>query len=444
MSSDEILRISMREVDRLKVIHQALEGKLLQREAAEQLDLSRRQVIRLCHEIRLKGNRGIIHGLRGRPSNHQLQPGLLDRALKIIKTKYHDFGPTFANEKLGEKHGIDISTVALRRGMIGAGIWRPKRYKLAHRAWRPRRSCVGELSQLDGSPHDWFEGRGPRCVLMAFVDDADSELKEAEFVESEDTLTLMRLTREYLRRRGRPLAYYVDKHSIYKTTRDANIDEQLRDEQPITQFTRAMGELGIEVICAHSPQAKGRVERCFKTHQDRLVKELRLAGISNIKDANSFLRRTYIRDHNKRFGVEPANRTNAHRRLLPGHKLDQILSLRTGRTVFNDYTVRYKNRFFQILKHQQVRVKPGDKPQVEIRLDGSTHLRFKDAYLNFKPIAKRPYKPFLKAQPSRRDQLHGYVPKGVGSKPAKDHPWRRAFSDGAYRVSLPTGSLKGL
>ena len=262
----------------------------------------------------------------------------------------------------------------------------------------------------------------------------------AEFVKAEDTLNLMRLTRDYLRRHGRPLAFYVDRHSIYKINRDASLDEQMRDEQPATQFKRAMEELGITVICANSPQAKGRVERCFKTHQDRLVKELRLVGACTMEQGNAFLRKTYIREHNKRFSVEPINKTDAHRRLLPQHRLDRILSLRTERTVFNDYTIRYKNRFFQLLKHQPVRVAPGDKLYFEMRLDNSIHLRFKDVYLNYKPIPKRPYKPFLAAQPSRAKQYDDPRTKGVGSKPAKDHPWRRFFAQRPYRSHIPLES----
>jgi hypothetical protein len=262
------------------------------------------------------------------------------------------------------------------------------------------------------------------------------------FAKSEDTLTLMRLAQAYLRRYGRPQAFYVDKDSIYKVNRQADVDEQLRDEQPMTQFTRAMNELGIEVICAHSPQAKGRVERGFKTHQHRLVLELRLAGASGMEDGNRFLDQGYFDNHNARFAVEAANATDAHRKLLPGHRLEEILSLRTPRTIFNDYTLRHANKFFQVLEHQPVRVKPGDRVHVEVRLDGSMHLRFQEAYLNFKPIEKRPYRPFLQAHPSAVKQRKDYS-KGVGSIPAKDHPWRRFFIHGPHRVALPPLTQRG-
>ena len=425
----------MREIDRLRVIRDVLDKRILQRDAAEQIHRSTRQVRRLCRRVAAQGTRGIRHGLRGRPSNHQLATGLRERALKLVAAHYHDFGPTFANEKLMERHGIELSTFALRRGMVKEGLWRPKRHKPFHRDWRPRRSCLGELVQADGSEHDWFEGRGPRCSLIIFVDDATSKILLGRFAKAEDTLTLMTLAQAYLRRHGRPHAFYVDKDSIYKINRQADIDEQLRDEQPMTQFTRAMKELGIEVICAHSPQAKGRVERDFKTLQHRLVRELRLAGACNMEDGNRFLDQGYFDDHNARFSVEAANATDAHRKLLSEHRLNEILSLRSNRTVFNDYTIRYINQFFQVLEHQPVLVRPGDRVQVETRMDGTIHLRFKDAYLNFKPIDKRPYRPFLQAQPSAAKQRKDDS-KGVGSIPAKNHPWRRFFI-GPHRVALP-------
>jgi hypothetical protein len=420
MESEGLLTMSMREADRLKVIHEVLAGKLKQGQAGREIKRSRRQVIRLCKRVRQEGHRGIIHGLRGRPSNHQLKPGLLREALALVKVKYEDFGPTFANEKLQKLHGIEISTTALRRGMIEDGIWKAKKPQPKHRVWRKRRDCVGMLVQLDGSDHEWLEGRGPRCVLIVYIDDATSRILYAEFVHVEDTLTLMRTTKTYLLRYGRPIAYYVDKDSIYKVNRQATIEEELQDLDAITQFTRAMEELNIEVIPANSPQAKGRVERGFLTHQDRLVKELRLASISNIEAANKFLWEVYIPDHNARCTVDPANHTDAHRPLLKSHRLDEILSLRTERSVFNDFTLRFQNRFFQVLPDQPVRIRPKSKVLVEIRLDGSTHLRFKDQYLRFKPIAKRPYKPFY----ATRKATMATAKRPKSCKPGRRHPWR--------------------
>jgi hypothetical protein len=284
------------------------------------------------------------------------------------------------------------------------------------------------LIQLDGSDHDWFEGRGPRCALIIYIDDASSQVLYGEFVDVEDTLTLMRTTRTYLERWGRPVAFYVDKDGIYKINRQASIDEELRDEYAMTQFTRAMDELGVDVICAHSPQAKGRVERGFDTHQDRLVKELRLRGISNKEQANRYLWDEYIPEHNARYAVEPANASNVHRPLLPSHNLDEILSLRTERTVAKDFTVRFQNRYLQILAEQPAHVRPGDKVLVEIRKDGSTHLKFKDCYLGFKTFEKRPRRPLERPQPSLRAHALRKHPR-----PTAEHPWRRYGA----RVSEP-------
>jgi hypothetical protein len=228
----------------------------------------------------------------------------------------------------------------------------------------------------------------------------------------EDTLTLLATTGAYLGRHGRPFAFYVDKDSIYKVNRQATVEEELRDLHPITQFTRAMKELGVEVITANSPQAKGRVERSFGTHQDRLVKELRLAGISDKETANQFLWNTYLPAHNARFAVAPANTTDAHRPVLKTHRLEEILSVRTQRTLANDYTLRFQNHLFQILLDQPIRVRPNAKILVEVRLDGSTHLRFKDHYLNFTPLSQKPYKPLAlpKPPPQRPAARHNGPP----------------------------------
>lgn len=434
---EEVLEMSQQEVNRHHVIRSVLEGRATQAQAGKTLGLTPRQVRRLCVRVRQKGARGVIHGLRGRPSNHQLDRDIVERALCALhEPLWEGFGPTFARDKLNELHGLTLSDWTVRQLMTQAGLWQPGKQAPRHRAWRERRACVGMLVQLDGSDHDWFEGRGPRCVLIIYIDDATSQILYGEFVKVEDTLTLMRTTQSYLRRHGRPVAFYVDKDSIYKINRPAKYESLELGEQPMTQFTRAMSELGVEVIPADSPQAKGRVERGFDTHQDRLVKELRLRGISTMRDANILLWERYILGHNQRYAVAATNPANAHRSLLATHRLEQILSLREERTLMNDYTVRHNNKFYQILERQIVRIKPGDKLEVEQRLDGSTHLRFEGSYLNFKPLAARPYRPLLEAQPSRLEQMHGYVP---GSKPAKEHPWRQTgyFRKGPYRVGLP-------
>ena len=430
---EEPLTMTTRDLDRLKVIHQVLQHKLTWPQAAAQLARSVRQIGRLCARVRTEGHKGILHRLRGRRSNHQLAPGRLARALALVRRHYPDFGPTFATEKLRERHRLVLSPWTLRQGMIRAGLWRPRHRKAPHRAWRPRRACIGELVQLDGSDHAWFEARGPRCVLLSYVDDATSRGLYGEFVAVEDTWTLLRTTEAYLQRYGRPVAFYVDKDSIYRVNRQATIEEQLQDTAPLTQFTRAMTELGITVIPAHSPQAKGRVERSFDTHQDRLVKELRLAKISDRETATRFLRARYLPVHNRHYAIEPANPTDAHRPLLPTHDLDAILSIQTIRTVDHDFTVRLQNRFFQLEPEQPVRLRPGDTILIEQRLDGTVHLRAKGRYLACRTIPKASTR-----RPPPKPRLGWHGPRGL-SRPPQTHPWREPWSSTMRRRQSAEG-----
>jgi hypothetical protein len=389
---NERLNMSNGDIDRLRTVRDIIDGKLKWGEAAEILKVSERQVARLCVRVRKEGNRGILHGLCGRPSNHRLNEELLGQALSALHSpRWEKFGPTFAQEKLDELCGIELGVSTVRNLMIAVALWEAGRRGARHRAWRERRPCVGMLTQLDGSPHDWFEGRGPRCTLIDYIDDAASRVLHLEFVDEEDTLALMSTAKTYLRRWGRPGALYVDKDSIYNVNRPANIEEQLSGKDPITQFTRAMGELGIEVILAGSPQAKGRVERGFKTHQDRLVKELRLAGISMKEAANKFLREVYIPKHNRLFAVEPAKPIDVHKPLLPSHDLDAILAIHEDRQVHNDSIVRYDNRFLLLAQGHGLR--PRTKVVVEERLDGTLRIEHKGRYLPFKQVQVRPHLP---------------------------------------------------
>jgi hypothetical protein len=430
--------MSNKELDRLKVIHSVIENRLTWDEAAAQLGLCNRQIGRICVRVREEGNKGIIHRLRGKPSNHLLDPVTVNLATTIIKERYADFGPTFANEKLSEDHKIDISTSSLRKAMIEAHIWKSRKSRSTHRQWRERRACIGELIQLDGSEHPWFEERGPRCALLIYIDDASSKIIHGEFVAVENTFFLLSATKDYLLANGRPVAFYVDKDSIYKINRQATIEEQLRDDLPITQFTRAMNELNVTMIFAETPQAKGRVERSFDTHQDRLVKELRLANISDMKNANIFLQNIYIPKHNSKFAVEPRSNCNAHRPLLKSHDLDDILSVKIERTIFNDYTVRLKNTFLQVLKDQIIRPRPKSKVIAQIRLDNSIHLFFKGVELLFKTLPARPYKPYYAARPSALKK----EPPVQHKKPAKPiNYFGRYFPSTTKRLQNPTSSL---
>jgi len=430
----EGLFMANRDIDRLRTIHDVLHGKLSQVEAADTLHLTDRQVRRLCGRVHDEGNRGIIHKLRGRPSNHQLDGELLGKALSALHhPKWEGFGPTYAADKLDEYYAIVLSPWTVRRLMLLTELWRTRRPRPQHRSWRPRRARVGMLVQLDGSPHDWFEGRGPRCVLLIFIDDATSRILWGEFVPVESTDTLMRAVRAFLRRYGRPVAFYVDKGSIYKVNRQAAVEEQLNDADPVTQFTRAMHELGIEVIFANSPQAKGRVERGFRTHQDRLIKDFRLQNICTIEAANRFLRDEYIPDHNARCAVEPAEAADAHRPLLPTHDLDAILSHQEDRNIQDDYTVRYGNRFFQLEEGQSIRRKTD--VTIQERLDGSLHIVYKGRYLDFHQVPGRPYRP-EQVRRARRAAVAAILPRTR----RRPDPFFATFSLASSEPTMPPAS----
>lgn len=414
------LNMSMHERDKLHAISNFLEGRITQAEVAKILRRSERHVRRLCAQVRQKGDRGIVHGLRGLPSNNRLDEEFLGQALSALHNpKWKGFGPTFAQEKLEKLHGIMLGTETVRKLMILTNLWEARRRGVTHRAWRERRACVGMLVQLDGSPHDWFEGRGPWCVLIIYIDDATSKILYGEFVHVEDTRTLMRTTKTYIERWGRPVAYYVDKDSIYTINRQAAVEEDLRDEQPMTQFTRAMSELGIEVILADTPQAKGRVERGFLTHQDRLVKELRLAGISTMEQANEFLWKVYIPDHNHRCSIDPAEPVDVHKSLLPGHDLAASLSIQIQRQIQNDFTIQHRKRFFQLEENQPVRLRRKSEITVQERLDGTMRLVFRNQYLKFHTIEKRPGRPVAARKLVGTDSVSRRP-----YKPAWNHPWR--------------------
>jgi len=416
----EIIRLTHSEIDRVSVIHQVIARKLTVPHAAALLHLSPRQVQRLCRRLETRGPAGLAHQLRGRPSNHHVPQEVKEQALALIRAHYSDFGPTFATEKLAT-HGIQIGTETVRRLMTAQGVWTPHARKPRHRAWRERRACYGELIQADGSHHRWFEDRAPACVLIAFIDDATSKVPYALFTDSESTEALMQATWAYVEQEGRPMALYVDKDSIFITTRrEPTIEEQLRDRQPETQYARALGELEIEILHAHSPQAKGRIERLFGTFQNRLVKELRLKGISTCNAANQFLWDTYLTLHNQRFAVPPTSPTNVHRPLLPTHHLPAIFSIQEVRRVRRDFTLQWQGQWLQLEKDQPVPVFPNTEVLVEQRLDHSLYLRVKGQYLRFHLLPARPSVPTPPPTP-RISKL----PRRSRYKPPPDHPWRK-------------------
>jgi hypothetical protein len=424
----ERLDMSKGERDRLHAIRNVLDGIITQVEAAEIIRRCTRQVSRLCALVRDKGDAALVHGLRGRPSNHRRDEDLLGQALSALHDPIWDgFGPAFASEQLGGLHSIRLSINTVRKLMLLTGLWQAGRRRTKHRAWRPRRPRVGMLTQLDGSPHRWLEDRGPELVLIIYIDDATSRILYGEFVDVEDTLTLMRTTAAYLRRRGRPVAFYVDKDSIYTINRPDSAETSLHEADPITQFKRAMVELGIEVILANSPQAKGRVERGFRTHQDRLIKELRLAGISTKEEANKFLLEVYIPRHNRRYAVEPAEVVDVHRPLLPSHNLGAILSIQKDRQVHQDSIVRIDNRFL-LLEHGHG-LRPKTKVIVQERVDGTLRITHRGRYLAFKQVPARPYVP---------EQLRRAAPRLPVLQPSPIGMPRNPFAGVVVGSSNPT------
>ena len=335
---EERIELSARERERLKILHEVEQGHLRQIDAADRLRLSDRQVRRLLGRLRDAGDRGLVHRLRGRPSNRKIPEDLQQRSLRRLRLPaYRGFGPTLAAEHLA-RHGLAVSRETLRKWMNAAGLRRHAAgtVKPVH-VWRPRRAAFGELVMMDSSPFRWLEERGPACQLIALIDDASSRVW-GRFARHDSSEENLRTLGGWLERYGRPLALYTDKNGLFVTSRPVQWQEQLHDTPPRTQFGRALAELDIEWIAAHSPQAKGRIERLFKTLQDRLVKEMRVAEIATLEQANRFLEITFWPDWSQRFAVEPAQRSDAHRSLQREQRLEQILSVRVARIVASDHT----------------------------------------------------------------------------------------------------------
>lgn len=409
--------MSKKEIDRYDVISRAIRRELTAQKAGDLLGLSRRQVKRLKKKVRATGPDGLIHKNRGKPGNRRLPEKERKKIITLLRKKYPDFGPTFASEKLNEIHKIDRDPKTIRSIQISEGLWsvRKGRKKEEHREWRKRKDCFGEMLQFDGSYHDWFEGRGDtdKQCLLAAIDDATGTVVQATFAEHEGVLPVMRFWKEYVCSNGKPRSMYLDKFSTYK------VNHKIAQEDPDvkTQFQRACNQLGIEPIFANSPQAKGRIERLFDTFQDRLVKELRLAGISNPSDANRFLE-SYLPKFNTRFSVEPASKVHLHKPLTADEKknLDSILSRHTGRTVQNDFTFAFNNRWYQVLATQAVAVRKKDVVIVEERTDGTIHIRLRGTELNYE---------ILPARPKRQAVMSWTLAlASTAHTPSLDHPWR--------------------
>jgi len=388
-----MLVLSTKDRDRLKVLHEVKRKHLTQRAAARQLGISDRWVRKLLVRVRKGGDGGIVHRGRGRRSNRRLPESLRTQTLKLVQAKYRDFGPTLACEYLAKDHQVEVSKETLRQWLIGAGLRRVKRRKAEEvHVWRPRRSCRGELVQWDTSEHDWLEGRGPRLYLVAMIDDATSQAY-ARFVGHDSTEENLRVLWEYLKRWGRPVEFYTDKSSLFTVNAPAPeaADEAVKEE--LTQIGRALQELGIGWIAAHSPQAKGRIERFFGTAQDRLVKGLRLAQASSLEAANTYLEQEYLPLWNQGFTVVAANQTDAHRRLSREQDLPAILSHVEERVVTPDYTIRYQGKIYQIGRSDIRAGLRGGRVRVEQRLDGSLAVKFREHYVSTAECQPRPKTP---------------------------------------------------
>jgi transposase-like protein len=401
--------MSVKELRRVPVIHQTMEKKLTQIKAGALLGLTARHVRRLLQRVRQEGDRGLVHRGRGKPSNRRLPEQGKARVLRLYAQRYGDFGPTLAVEQLAERHGMVVSAETLRGWLLAKGVTHFQRRKRPHRAWRERKAHVGELVQLDGSHHDWFEGRGPRCVLMAYIDDASSRVF-ARFYAYEGTISAMDSFTRYVTRHGIPLAIYADKHTTYQSPAPPTVEEQLAGVTPRSQFGRALEELGVELIPAHSPQAKGRVERLFKTVQDRLVKELRLAGIATIEAANQFVEE-WLPLFNRRFTVQPAQAADLHRPRPAGLALDRMLCLKTTRCLRKDFTIVHQRGLYQI--HETIRA---SHVLVEERVDGTMRITHQGRTLGFHAITSRP----MKAAAAKN--VHS---SRCPVTPRPDHPWRK-------------------
>jgi len=413
----EFITMSEKELDRLKVMQQLESKQLRQKEAAQMLRLSIRQVKRIWRRYKLEGARGLISRHRGQLSNNRMHDEKQRLITTLLYAHYHDFGPTLAQEKLTETHHIRVSVETIRKLMIAERLWRPRRVKEVRlHPLRQRRACLGELIQIDGSPHRWFEGRAPACTLLVFIDDATGRLMTLLFVPSETTFAYFEATRHYLLQHGKPIAFYSDRHSIFRVnTRNALSGTGL------TQFGRAARDLGIEIICANTPQAKGRVERANQTLQDRLVKEMRLRGISSMKEGNSFVQE-FMDDFNARFAVTPRSDYNAHKPLLPSEDLEHIFTLQETRVLSKNLSLQYQNVVYQIQTDRPTYALRFAKVTVCEDQQGNIRVLYKGKPLNFSVFHRQEKQGEIIPSKLVDAKLQSVHP--THHRPADTHPWR--------------------
>jgi len=409
--------MNSKEMKRLEVMQKLAEGRMKRKKAAEELGISQRQVKRLWKAYRAKGAAGLVSQQRGKVSHNHLTEETERAVIDLLHSRYTDFGPTLAQEKLVEMDGVKISVSSVRKIMIEGELWKAKKArKVEVYQMRERRSCYGELVQIDGSPYDWFEGRAPECTLLVFIDDATGKLVQLLFVESESFFSYCQAAEGYFTRCGKPSAFYSDKHGIFRVNQPTS-----GSTDALTQFGRAMQELHIQIICANTPQAKGRVERANQTLQDRLPKELRLRGISDWEAGNAFLPE-FIDDFNRRFAVQPRSSHDAHRPLSKSENLAQILTWQESRVLSNNLTLQFRKVVYQI----QV-ARPSytmRKAPVTLSLDAQENvtITYKGKSLPFTTFHKQSKQSDI-VQSKLIDHTLKYKQKGT--IPAPNHPWRK-------------------
>ena len=417
---DTLLEMSAKELSRFEVMQRLSKKQMSQQEAGRILDLSTRQIKRLLRAYRAKGAGGLVSKHRGRKGNNRLPEDMKKRALNLLKTKYQGFGPTLAHEKLVEKDHLKLSDESVRQLMIAEGLWKARKAKkvVVHQL-RERRACFGELVQIDGSPHDWFEGRAERCSLLVFIDDATGKLLQLCFVESESFFSYAQAAEVYFRQQGKPVAFYSDKHGIFRV----NVPST-GTGAALTQFGRAMQELDIQIICANTPQAKGRVERVIQTLQDRLPKEMRLRKICSWEAGNAYLPE-FLADFNTRFAEEPRSDVNAHRPLTPKDDLVRILSWQETRSLSKNLTLQFYNTVYQIqskrpsyaLRKAQVTVCLNANEDISILYNGKS--------LPFTIYTQQARQAEIVSAKHLDQALHHQT---MPTLPGPDHPWRRGFA----------------
>jgi hypothetical protein len=413
MEKEGAFFVKTREIKRLKVLEQVIEKKIKQKQAGALLKLSVRQIRRLVTEVKKHGIKGLIHKLRGEGSNRRHEEKHKEKIMELYRKKYEGFGPTLAQEKLEELDKLCVNRETLRQWLLKEGLWEVSKKGQKHREWRERKAYFGEMTQIDGSHHDWLEGRGPWLVLMGYIDDATSEVF-ARFYNYEGTMPAMESFYRYSRKYGMPHSIYLDRLKAYCGQAEPSLEEQLRGkEKADSQFERALEELGVEVIHAQSAQAKGRVERLFRTFQDRMVKEMRLVGIKTREEADEFLE-NYLPKYNRRFGVKAREEANLHRPAPRDKEFKQILSIQKKHPLRNDNTIRHENQWYQILTEWK-----GSKPEhlvVQERMDGRLYLMDGSRELKWRKISEPP-----KREPEiKKKSLMAPRPP----KPSMDNPFK--------------------